>query len=45
MGLIIISFVQTSRQAYECTGRACEFTSEPPLDLSGEPLFSLILFD
>ena len=31
MGLIIISFVQTSRQAYECTGRACGFTSEPPL--------------
>ena len=38
MGLIIISFVQTSKQAYECTGRACGFTSETPPDLSGEPL-------
>ena len=30
MGLIIISFVQTSKLAYKCTGRACGFTSETP---------------
>ena len=37
MGLIIISFVQTSKLVYECTGRACGFTSETPHGLSGEP--------
>ena len=30
MGLIIISFVQTSKLAYEYTGYACGFTSETP---------------
>ena len=37
MGLIIISFVQTSKLAYKCTGRACGLRPRLPTDLSGEP--------